>query len=199
MSASSPACCISHSARCRCWCSERVGEFSCARRSIPWRSRDADRRHACCLRFARAHQYPRVREGATAVTVITVAKLLPCCCHLCGIFFIHASNLSWSAWPGSKSLGDAVILLIFAFVGIEVALIKRRSQKSGAHRSAVGVSRTGDYDGHLPHDPSRSAGYARRRSRQSSCRASRRIGDKFLGNLGRTIFWPEPPSRPLDL
>jgi len=31
--------------------------------------------------------------------------------------------MTWSAWPTSKSLGDAVILLIFAFVGIEVALI----------------------------------------------------------------------------
>src|SRR4029077_12005974 len=65
-----------------------------------------------------------VREGAGAVTVITVAKLLPLLLFVCmGIFFIHPANLSWSGWPGSKSLGDAVILLIFAFVGIEVALI----------------------------------------------------------------------------
>src|SRR5436853_637104 len=65
-----------------------------------------------------------VREGAGAVTVITVAKLLPLLLFVCvGIFFIHPPNLAWSGWPGSKSLGDAVILLIFAFVGIEVALI----------------------------------------------------------------------------
>ena len=65
-----------------------------------------------------------VREGASAVTAITVAKLLPLLLFIClGIFFIHGPNLAWSGWPSSKSLGDAVILLIFAFVGIEVALI----------------------------------------------------------------------------
>ena len=65
-----------------------------------------------------------VREGAGAVTVITVTKLLPLLLFICvGIFFIDGPNLSWSGWPSSKSLGDAVILLMFAFVGIEVALI----------------------------------------------------------------------------
>src|SRR5438067_203947 len=65
-----------------------------------------------------------VREGAGAVTVITFAKVLPLLLFIgLGIFFIHPVNLTWSAWPGSKALGDSVILLIFAFVGIEVALI----------------------------------------------------------------------------
>src|SRR5438477_6401651 len=65
-----------------------------------------------------------VRGGAGAVTVVTFAKLLPLLLFVCaGIFFIHPANLTWTAWPDSKSLGDAVILLIFAFVGIEVALI----------------------------------------------------------------------------
>src|SRR5437763_7971786 len=65
-----------------------------------------------------------VREGAGAVTVITFAKLLPLLLFICaGLFFIHVPNLSWSGWPGSKPLGDAVVLLMFAFVGIEVALI----------------------------------------------------------------------------
>src|SRR5215467_7056580 len=62
-----------------------------------------------------------VRDGAGAVTVITVAKLLPLLLFVgVGIFFVHPPNLAWSGWPSSKSLGDAVILLIFAFVGIEV-------------------------------------------------------------------------------
>lgn len=65
-----------------------------------------------------------VREGAGAVTVVTLAKLLPILLFLCvGIFFIHSGNVGWPTWPGSKPLGDSVILLIFAFVGIEVALI----------------------------------------------------------------------------
>ena len=65
-----------------------------------------------------------VREGAGAVTFVTIAKLLPILVFIgIGIFFIHPANLSWSAWPTSKSLGENVILLMFAFVGIEVALI----------------------------------------------------------------------------
>ena len=38
---------------------------------------------------------------------------------------------------------------------------ERRSEESGAHRSAVGLSRAGDHDDHLPHDPARRAGNAR--------------------------------------
>ena len=74
-----------------------------------------------------------VRQGAGAVTVMTVAKLLPLLLFICvGIFFIHTPNLTWSGWPSSKSLGDAVILLIFAFVGIEVALIPSGEVKNPA-------------------------------------------------------------------
>src|SRR6478672_1783012 len=74
-----------------------------------------------------------VRQGASAVTAITGAKLLPLLLFICvGIFFIHVPNLAWSGWPSSKSLGDAVILLIFAFVGIEVALIPSGEVKNPA-------------------------------------------------------------------
>src|SRR5438105_4311749 len=74
-----------------------------------------------------------VREGAGAVTTITVAKLLPLLLFTgVGIFFINPQNLTWIAWPGSKALGDSVILLIFAFVGIEVALIPSGEVKNPA-------------------------------------------------------------------
>jgi APA family basic amino acid/polyamine antiporter len=74
-----------------------------------------------------------VRGGAGAVTVVTFAKLLPLLLFVCaGIFFIHPANLTWTVWPGSKALGDAVILLIFAFVGIEVALIPSGEVKNPA-------------------------------------------------------------------
>jgi len=74
-----------------------------------------------------------VRGGAGAVTVVTLAKLLPLLLFICaGIFFIHPANLSWAAWPGSEALGDSVILLIFAFVGIEVALIPSGEVKNPA-------------------------------------------------------------------
>ena len=74
-----------------------------------------------------------VREGAGAVTAITIAKLLPLLLFIgAGIFFIHPAHLAFTAWPGSKPLGDAVILLIFAFVGIEVALIPSGEVKNPA-------------------------------------------------------------------
>src|SRR6266496_270922 len=74
-----------------------------------------------------------VRGGAGAVTVVTFAKLIPLLVFVsAGIFFIHPANLTWTVWPGSKSLGDAVILLIFAFVGIEVALMPSGEVKNPA-------------------------------------------------------------------
>src|SRR2546421_2958293 len=74
-----------------------------------------------------------VRKGAGAVTVITLAKLLPLLLFICaGIFFIHPPNLGWPAWPSSQALGDAVVLLMFAFVGIEVALIPSGEVKNPA-------------------------------------------------------------------
>jgi amino acid transporter len=49
-----------------------------------------------------------------------------------GIFFIHPGNIGWPGWPGAKPLGDSVILLLFAFVGIEVALIPSGEVKNPA-------------------------------------------------------------------
>jgi len=74
-----------------------------------------------------------VREGASAVTVVTIAKLLPILLFLgIGIFFIHPANIVWSGWPGNKALSDSVLLLMFAFVGIEVALIPSGEVKNPA-------------------------------------------------------------------
>src|SRR5437870_860188 len=131
-----------------------------------------------------------VRQGAGAVTVITVAKLLPLLLFVgVGIFFIHPPNLAWSGWPGSKSLGDAVILLIFAFVGIEVALIPSGEVKNPARtvpRSAylalvtttiiylmIQLVAQGTLGGDL-------ANYPEAPLAESAA--------KFLGNLGRTIL-----------
>lgn len=65
-----------------------------------------------------------VRAGTGAVGVVTLAKLLPLLLFVSvGLFFLRPGNLAWPNWPGSKPLGDAVLRLLFAFVGIEVALI----------------------------------------------------------------------------
>src|SRR6201984_1379366 len=131
-----------------------------------------------------------VRLGAGAVTVITLAKLLPLLLFICvGIFFIHAPNLARSGWPSSKSLGDAVILLIFAFVGIEVALIPSGEVKNPARtvpRSAylalvittiiyilIQLVAQGTLGADLAKFPDAPLAEA---------------AAKFLGNLGRTIL-----------
>src|SRR5437899_2030514 len=131
-----------------------------------------------------------VREGAGAVAALTLAKLLPLLLFICaGIFFIHPANLSWAAWPGSEALGDSVILLIFAFVGIEVALIPSGEVKNPARtvpRSAylalvvttiiyitiqlVAQGTLGADLANHPHAPLAES------------------AAKFLGNLGRTIL-----------
>ncbi len=65
-----------------------------------------------------------VRAGAGAVTGVTVAKLFPLLVFvIAGIFFIKPAALAWPGFPTSQALGDSVLLLIFAFVGIEVALV----------------------------------------------------------------------------
>jgi amino acid transporter len=74
-----------------------------------------------------------VRGGAGAVSVVTATKLLPILLFLAvGMFFINRANLTWAVWPSSKELGNSVLLLLFAFVGIEVALIPSGEVKNPA-------------------------------------------------------------------
>ncbi len=105
-----------------------------------------------------------VREGAGAVTVITVAKLLPLLLFICvGIFFIHVPNLAWSGWPSSKVVRRCRDPVDFRVRRNRSGFdSERRSEKPGAHRSAFGVSGAGDHDDHLPHDSTRRSGNARR-------------------------------------
>src|SRR3984893_3219580 len=131
-----------------------------------------------------------VREGAAAVTIITLAKLLPILLFICvGIFFIHPENIGWAAWPGSKALGESVVVLMFAFVGIEVALIPSGEVKNPTRtvpRSiylalvittivyiAIQLVAQGTLGGDLANHPNTPLAEA---------------AAKFLGNFGRTIL-----------
>jgi len=65
-----------------------------------------------------------VRIGARAVEFVTLIKLVPLIIFIViGIFFIQPEAIAWPGWPGSKPLGESVLVLIFAFVGVEVALV----------------------------------------------------------------------------
>ena len=65
-----------------------------------------------------------VRIGARLVEVVTVAKLLPLLVLVAaGIWFIDPANLRWIQTPALSDVGRTAIVLIFAFVGMEVALV----------------------------------------------------------------------------
>lgn len=65
-----------------------------------------------------------VAIGARVIEGAVVAKLLPLVVFLAvGVFFVQPEALAWPGWPAGDKLGETVLLLIFAFVGIEVALV----------------------------------------------------------------------------
>src|ERR1700756_877752 len=65
-----------------------------------------------------------VRQGAGAVTVITLAKLLPLLLFICvGIFFIHAPNLAWSGWPSGEVKNPARTVPRSAYLALVITTI----------------------------------------------------------------------------
>jgi APA family basic amino acid/polyamine antiporter len=74
-----------------------------------------------------------VRTGVRVVGAVTLIKLLPLIVFvLVGIFFIRPGSIASTGWPGSKPLGESVLLLIFAFMGIETALVPSGEIKAPA-------------------------------------------------------------------
>lgn len=74
-----------------------------------------------------------VRAGAGAVGVSTIAKVIPLVVFVAvGIFFIQPAAIAWPGWPGGKAVGESILLLLFAFFGIEVALIPSGEVKNPA-------------------------------------------------------------------
>jgi amino acid transporter len=64
-----------------------------------------------------------VRTGARTVEFFTAAKLVPLLAFvIVGAFFVQPAALAWPGAPPIASLGRGVLLLSFAFVGIELAL-----------------------------------------------------------------------------
>ncbi len=74
-----------------------------------------------------------VRGGARAVEAITLIKLAPLIIFIvAGIFFIRPEALAWPGWPSGDLLGRSVLQLLFAFVGVEVALMPSGEVKNPA-------------------------------------------------------------------
>ena len=65
-----------------------------------------------------------VRTGISIVETLTAAKLLPLVLLVIfGAFFIKPTNLAWVSMPTLAEIGTGSLLLIFAFTGVEGALI----------------------------------------------------------------------------
>jgi amino acid transporter len=64
-----------------------------------------------------------IRTGTRLVEVTTVLKLAPLVLFvLVGAFFVRPEHLRWTDTPGLGDIGRTVMLVIFAFSGMEVAL-----------------------------------------------------------------------------
>jgi amino acid transporter len=65
-----------------------------------------------------------VRIGARVVEVATVAKLVPLLCFvIAGVWFIAPENFAVTEWPTASQVAGTSGTLIFAFIGIEAALM----------------------------------------------------------------------------
>jgi len=65
-----------------------------------------------------------VGVGARAVEAVTLIKLAPLLLFVvAGLFFLRSDAFSWQGWPPGEKVGRSVLQLLFAFVGVEVALV----------------------------------------------------------------------------
>ena len=64
-----------------------------------------------------------VRTGVRVVEAATAVKLLPLLALVAvGVLAVRPGHLAWPGMPSAGPLGEAVLLLVFAFVGVELAL-----------------------------------------------------------------------------
>ena len=64
-----------------------------------------------------------VRWGARLAVATTAGKLLPLLLILgAGVLAVNVTNLQWSAWPSAAQVGEASLVLFFAFSGAECAV-----------------------------------------------------------------------------
>jgi amino acid transporter len=64
-----------------------------------------------------------VKSGARTIELLSIAKLFPLVCFVVvGAFAVQPAALAWPGTPSATSIGRAVLLLSFAFIGIELAL-----------------------------------------------------------------------------
>ena len=64
-----------------------------------------------------------VRGGARLIEVVTAAKLAPLLIFVAvGAFFVDGAALAWPGFPDAGPVGRSVLLLVFAYSGVEIAI-----------------------------------------------------------------------------
>ncbi len=87
----------------------------------------------CILLLLVAINIRGVGIGARTVETMTLIKLAPLIIFIvAGIFFLRPEALAWPGWPRGDALGRSVLQLLFAFVGVEVALVPSGEVKAPA-------------------------------------------------------------------
>lgn len=87
----------------------------------------------CVLLFLVLINVRGVGIGARAVEAVTLIKLAPIIIFIiAGVFFIRPEMLAWPGWPRNDALGRSILQLLFAFVGVEVALVPSGEVKNPA-------------------------------------------------------------------
>jgi len=75
-----------------------------------------------------------IRKGVRFSVSVTVAKLLPLLFVVAGgLFLMHWRELRWDGWPPFTRLGEASLILFFAFQGSEEALMPSGEIRDPAH------------------------------------------------------------------
>jgi APA family basic amino acid/polyamine antiporter len=81
-----------------------------------------------------------VRAGVRLVEVMTVLKLVPLLLFVgVGLVFVRSGNLAWPGMPPAAAIGETAVLLIFAFVGVEIALAPSGEVRNTARTVPVAV------------------------------------------------------------
>lgn len=72
-----------------------------------------------------------VRQSAFVTNVFTVGKLVPLIIFVAiGLFFIQPANIAFGAMPATGDFSAAVLILLYAFVGFEAAVIPTGEMKN---------------------------------------------------------------------
>ena len=81
-----------------------------------------------------------VKQGMKVVKTATVLKVLPLILLvLVGFFSLNTNNLQWEGFPATEKLGEASLLLFFAFIGGETALNVSGEMKNPRRTAPLGL------------------------------------------------------------